>query len=237
MGSLIGGANPDMQRVLVVDDEQAIVELVTYHLTREGYQVDTEENGLKAVDRASKEHFDLIILDVMLPGMSGLDACRTIRQSTDVPIIMLTARKDELDRVLGLELGADDYVTKPFSPRELIARVKAILRRSGKGREDSGEVRFSGLEVDIDRREVLVEGRAINLTFTEFELLTILARNPGRAFTRDELLVRVWGQDFYGDARTVDVHVRHLREKLKEDPAHPRYIETVRGVGYRFSSQ
>jgi DNA-binding response OmpR family regulator len=226
-----------MQRVLVVDDEAAIVELVEYHLSREGYQVDTETDGHRAVERATREPFDVVILDVMLPGMTGLDACRAIRQSTDIPIIMLTARKDEVDRVLGLELGADDYVTKPFSPRELIARVKAILRRSQKGREESGDIRYPGLEVDVGRRSVLVDGKAVNLTFTEFELLTILARNPGRAFSRDELLVRVWGDDFYGDSRTVDVHVRHLREKLKEDPQNPRFIETVRGVGYRFSDQ
>lgn len=226
-----------MQRVLVVDDEAAIVELVEYHLTREGYQVATETNGQRAVERATHEPFDVVILDVMLPGMSGLDACRAIRQSTDIPIIMLTARKDEVDRVLGLELGADDYVTKPFSPRELIARVKAILRRSQKGRDETGDIRYPGLEVDVGRRSVTVDAKAVNLTFTEFELLTILARNPGRAFTRDELLVRVWGDDFYGDSRTVDVHVRHLREKLKEDPQSPRFIETVRGVGYRFSDQ
>ncbi|NMP22136.1 response regulator transcription factor [Sulfobacillus harzensis] len=224
-----------MARLLVVDDERAILELVTYHLTREGYQVETEEDGRTAVERVGREPFDLVILDVMLPGLSGLEACRAIRQSTDVPIIMLTARKDEVDRVLGLELGADDYVTKPFSPRELTARVKAILRRSAKGREDNGEVRVPGLEIDVERRTVQVDGQPINLTFTEFELLTILARHPGRAFTRDELLVRVWGEDFYGDSRTVDVHVRHLREKLHEDPQKPRFIETVRGVGYRFA--
>ncbi|PSR22312.1 MAG: DNA-binding response regulator [Sulfobacillus acidophilus] len=225
-----------MQRVLVVDDESAILELVEYHLSREGYDVETEENGQVAVERATREPFDLVILDLMLPGMSGLDACRQIRQVTDIPIIMLTARKDEVDRVLGLELGADDYVTKPFSPRELIARVKAILRRSQKGRDDSGDIRFPGLEVDVERRSVTVDANPVNLTFTEFELLSILARNPGRAFTRDELLVRVWGEDFYGDARTVDVHIRHLREKLREDPQRPRFIETVRGVGYRFSN-
>jgi DNA-binding response OmpR family regulator len=226
-----------MQRVLVVDDESAILELVEYHLSREGYDVETEENGQVAVERATREPFDLVILDLMLPGLSGLDACRMIRQTTDIPIIMLTARKDEVDRVLGLELGADDYVTKPFSPRELIARVKAILRRSQKVRDESGDIRFPGLEVDVERRSVTVDGNPVNLTFTEFELLTILARNPGRAFPRDELLVRVWGDDFYGDARTVDVHIRHLREKLQEDPQRPRFIETVRGVGYRFSNQ
>jgi DNA-binding response OmpR family regulator len=173
----------------------------------------------------------------MLPGMSGLDVCRQLRRETEIPIILLTARKDEVDRVLGLELGADDYVTKPFSPRELVARVKAILRRT-RAREDDGsesqEITRTGLVVDPDRRIASLDGRTLNLTFTEFELLHILAKNPGRAFTRDDLLMRVWGQDFFGDARTVDVHVRHLREKLLEDPQSPRFIETVRGVGYRF---
>lgn len=222
------------QRVLVVDDEAAIVELVSYNLTREGFDVISESDGKNAVERAQSDLPDLIILDVMLPGITGLDVCRALRKFTDVPIIMLTARKDEVDRVLGLELGADDYVTKPFSPRELIARVKAILRRSGKVRETDEEIRAKGLVVDTERRQVSMDGRVLNLTFTEFELLHILAKNPGRAFTREDLLARVWGADFFGDARTVDVHVRHLREKLMEDPATPRFIETVRGVGYRF---
>ncbi len=223
-----------MQRILVVDDEPAILELVSYNLNREGFEVVTVTDGQAAAQKALDEPFDLIVLDVMLPGISGLDVCRTIRQAKDVPIIMLTARKDEVDRVLGLELGADDYVTKPFSPRELVARVKAILRRSAKGRDPDDELRFPGLTINLERRTVTLDGNPVNLTFTEFELLTILARHPGRAFSRDELLVRVWGEDFYGDSRTVDVHVRHLREKLKEDPSSPRFIETVRGVGYRF---
>lgn len=222
------------QKVLVVDDETAILELVAYNLTREGFEVMTAEDGLSALDRVRQEAPDLIILDVMLPGMSGLEVCRNLRQKTDIPVILLTARKDEVDRVLGLELGADDYVTKPFSPRELIARVKAILRRSTKTAERTDEVRAGGLVIDLERRVVTVDGTAVNLTFTEFELLSILARNPGRAFTRDELLVRVWGEDFYGDARTVDVHIRHLREKLHDSQGAPRFIETVRGVGYRF---
>jgi two-component system alkaline phosphatase synthesis response regulator PhoP len=223
-----------VQRILVVDDEPAILELVSYNLNREGFEVVTVTDGQAAAQKALDEPFDLIVLDVMLPGISGLDVCRTIRQAKDVPIIMLTARKDEVDRVLGLELGADDYVTKPFSPRELVARVKAILRRSAKGRDPDDELRFPGLTINLERRTVTLDGNPVNLTFTEFELLTILARHPGRAFSRDELLVRVWGEDFYGDSRTVDVHVRHLREKLKEDPSSPRFIETVRGVGYRF---
>ncbi|CAB1129729.1 two-component response regulator [Candidatus Hydrogenisulfobacillus filiaventi] len=225
------------ERVLVVDDEPAIVELVQYNLEREGFVVDTEADGPAALRRARSERPDLIILDVMLPGMSGLEVCRALRQEMDVPILMLTARKDEVDRVLGLELGADDYVTKPFSPRELVARVKAILRRSQKGREadaGGGAVGIRGLLVDPARRRVELDGQPVDLTFTEFELLQTLARNPGRAFSREELLSRVWGEDFFGDVRTVDVHIRHLREKLKEDPQNPRYLETVRGVGYRF---
>ncbi len=225
------------QRVLVVDDEAAIVELVSYNLSREGFEVLVTADGAEALKMARKEAPDLVILDVMLPSMSGLDVCRQLRRETEIPIILLTARKDEVDRVLGLELGADDYVTKPFSPRELVARVKAILRRS-RGREDesgdSHEISRTGLTVDLERREASLDGKTLHLTFTEFELLHILAKNPGRAFTRDDLLMRVWGQDFFGDARTVDVHVRHLREKLREDPQTPRFIETVRGVGYRF---
>lgn len=231
-----GGKERMAQRILVVDDEAAIVELVEYNLEREGFEVLTEAEGPKAVERARAERPDLIILDVMLPGMSGMDVCRELRKTTDVPIILLTARKDEVDRVLGLELGADDYVTKPFSPRELVARVKAILRRSQRQASEGEAVAASGLVVDEERRQVTLDGRRLDLTFTEFELLATLAKNPGRAFSRDELLSRIWGQDFYGDARTVDVHIRHLREKLEEDPAAPRFIETVRGVGYRFRS-
>lgn len=221
-------------KLLVVDDESPILELVEYNLTREGFTVLTEMDGMAALTRAQQEKPDLIVLDVMLPGLSGLEVCRQLRKTSDVPIILLTARKDEVDRVLGLELGADDYVTKPFAPRELVARVKAILRRSSRGWETGGTIRAEGLVIDPERRMVELDGTALNLTFTEFELLQILARNPGRAFTRDDLLGRVWGEDFFGDARTVDVHVRHLREKLEEDPGDPQFIETVRGVGYRF---
>lgn len=224
------------QKVLVVDDELAIVELVSYNLSREGFEVISECDGTNAVARAEKDHPDLIVLDVMLPSMSGLEVCRSLRRVTDVPIIMLTARKEEMDRVLGLELGADDYVTKPFSPRELVARVKAILRRSQNKARDSEGIEAKGLVVNPERREVWLHGTPLNLTFTEFELLHIMAQNPGRAFSREDLLAKVWGHDFFGDARTVDVHVRHLREKLQEDPTTPNFIETVRGVGYRFKS-
>lgn len=224
------------QRVLVVDDEPGILELVEYNLTREGFEVATETDGVAVMQRVQTDPPDLVVLDVMLPGLSGMEVCRQLRKISDVPIILLTARKDEVDRVLGLELGADDYVTKPFAPRELVARVKAILRRSTRGWEPEENVRAKGLVIDADRRTVDLDGRPLEFTFTEFELLRILARNPGRAFTRDELLARVWGADFFGDARTVDVHIRHLREKLEEDPQAPRFIETVRGVGYRFKS-
>jgi DNA-binding response OmpR family regulator len=227
------------QRVLVVDDETSIVELVAYNLRREGFEVMTENDGQQGLKRALADKPDLVVLDVMLPGLSGLDVCRSIRHESDIPVIMLTARKDELDRILGLELGADDYVTKPFSPRELVARVKAILRRTKRPAdkdttETEAVVEHHGLKIAFDKREVVLDDSPLQLTFTEFELLAILARNPGRAFTRDDLLVKVWGQDFFGDARTVDVHIRHLREKLREDPQSPRFIETVRGVGYRF---
>ncbi len=227
------------QRVLVVDDESSIVELVAYNLRREGFEVITENDGQQGLKRALSDKPDLVVLDVMLPSLSGLDVCRSIRHESDIPVIMLTARKDELDRILGLELGADDYVTKPFSPRELVARVKAILRRAKRPLdketvESDVAVEHHGLKIAFDKREVMLDNVPLQLTFTEFELLAILARNPGRAFTRDDLLVKVWGQDFFGDARTVDVHIRHLREKLQEDPQSPRFIETVRGVGYRF---
>ena len=227
------------QRVLVVDDESSIVELVAYNLRREGFEVITENDGQQGLKRALSDKPDLVVLDVMLPSLSGLDVCRSIRHESDIPVIMLTARKDELDRILGLELGADDYVTKPFSPRELVARVKAILRRAKRPLdketvESDVAVEHHGLKIAFDKREVMLDNVLLQLTFTEFELLAILARNPGRAFTRDDLLVKVWGQDFFGDARTVDVHIRHLREKLQEDPQSPRFIETVRGVGYRF---
>jgi two-component system alkaline phosphatase synthesis response regulator PhoP len=216
--------------VLVVDDEPAIRELVRFTLEREGFRVRLAGDGWEALDAARREAPDLVVLDLMLPGLSGEDVCRALRAEMDVPVLMLTARKEESDRVSGLELGADDYVTKPFSPRELAARVRAILRRT-RGRDMPGS---EGLVVDVERRRVTLDGRPIDLTYTEFELLRTLRAYPGRVFSREDLLSRVWGQDFYGDTRTVDVHIRHLREKLGEDPAHPRFIETVRGVGYRF---
>lgn len=219
--------------VLVVDDEPAIVELVRFTLEREGFMVTVATDGWEGLSQARDLKPDLVVLDLMLPGLSGLEVCRALRAETDVPVLMLTARKEESDRVAGLELGADDYVTKPFSPRELAARVKAILRRA-RGRTDGEAEADQGLSLDTERRRVTVDGQPVELTFTEFELLRTLKSSPGRAYSRDDLLSRVWGTDFYGDTRTVDVHIRHLREKLQEDPVKPRFIETVRGVGYRF---
>jgi two-component system alkaline phosphatase synthesis response regulator PhoP len=221
------------EHILVVDDEPAIQELVRFTLEREGFRVTGASDGWEALLVARRERPDLVVLDLMLPGLSGEEVCRALRAEMDVPVLMLTARKEESDRVHGLELGADDYVTKPFSPRELAARVRAILRRT-RGRDPVTPSPADALLVDVERRRVTVDGQPVELTYTEFELLRTLKAHPGRVFGREELLSRVWGQDFYGDTRTVDVHIRHLREKLNEDPTHPRFIETVRGVGYRF---
>ena len=220
--------------ILVVDDEPAIRELVRFTLERDGFRIATANEGWEALSVAKAERPDLVILDLMLPGLSGEEVCRALRAEMDVPVLMLTARKEESDRVMGLELGADDYVTKPFSPRELAARVRAILRRAGSSRAGSVAAPEEPLVVDVERRRVTLDGNPVELTYTEFELLSTLKAHPGRVFSREELLSRVWGQEFFGDSRTVDVHIRHLREKLAEDPVHPRFIETVRGVGYRF---
>lgn len=229
-----------MPKILVVDDEQPIRELVKYNLEREGFQVLLAEDGKVGLDLAQKETPDLIVLDVMLPGQDGLAVCRTLHQEAitrSIPIIMLSARGEELDKVLGLEMGADDYITKPFSPRELIARIKARLRRNpGENvvTEDSGRITVGKLVIDQDRFVVSVNGIKQDLTPKEFELLRYLARYPGKVFTRDYLLEQIWGYDFTGDSRTVDVHIRHIRQKLEQISGAPLFIETVRGVGYRF---
>lgn len=232
-----------MPRILVVDDEKNIVELIKFNLEREGFQVLAAYDGQEAVRQALELKPELIILDVMLPVMDGLEVCRRLNRNPatgSIPIIMLSAKGDELDKILGLEIGADDYVTKPFSPRELVARVKARLRRlqSGedeKGREDEGNrLALGRLVIDQDRFEVLVDGERQELTPKEFELLRYMAAEPGRVFSREYLLEKIWGYDFAGDSRTVDVHIRHLRQKLEKYPGMPQYIETVRGVGYRF---
>ncbi|HHW39563.1 MAG TPA: response regulator transcription factor [Syntrophomonadaceae bacterium] len=225
-------------KILVVDDEESIVKLVSFNLNKEGFQTVAAGDGNEAWEKIQQEKPDLIVLDVMLPGMDGLTLCRLMRkEGLTTPILMLTARDEEIDKVLGLEMGADDYLTKPFSPRELVARVRAILRRTGE-REREGEehLEFGELEVFPARYEVRLAGETVALTPKEFELLLLLCRSAGLVLSREYILQKLWGYDFYGDARVVDVHISHLREKLEQDPAHPRYIKTVRGVGYKFQS-
>lgn len=224
-----------MKRILVVDDEPTLVATLRYNLEREGYRVTTASDGESALAAARESRPDLIVLDLMLPGLDGLDVCRILRREMTVPILMLTAKTEEVDKVVGLELGADDYVTKPFSMRELLARVRALLRRAGAPPPAETEVLTAGdLEVDLRRREAARRGEALTLKPKEYDLLLFFLRNRGRAFTRDELLNQVWGYDFAGDTRTVDVHVRWLRQKIEDDPARPTRLVTIRRVGYRF---
>jgi DNA-binding response OmpR family regulator len=221
--------------VLVVDDEPTLLATVKYNLERDGYRVVTAADGEAALRLARAEHPDLLILDLMLPVMDGLDVCRILRREMALPILMLTARTEEVDKVVGLELGADDYVTKPFGMRELIARVHALLRRSENAAVDDSESITSGdLVINLRRREATRDGATLELKPKEFELLLFFARNRGRAFTREQLLRDVWGYDFYGDSRTVDVHIRWLRQKIESDPAKPVRLVTIRGTGYRF---
>ncbi|SRR5581483_1467908 len=224
-------------RILLVDDEQAIQTLLTYPLRKDGYEVVPARDGREALDRFAEGRFDLVVLDVMLPKLDGIEVCRRLRSRSQVPIIMLTARDDEVDKVLGLEIGADDYITKPFSVREFRSRVRAVLRRASMARGPGGgsEPIVAGeLRIDPERRAVRMRGEPVSLTYVEFEILSALASAPGRVFTRDLLLEQVWGDSAYRDPRTIDVHIRHLREKLERDPRQPEYIFTVRGVGYRF---
>ena len=225
--------------ILVVDDEQSIVDILKFNLQREGYKVIEAYDGEEGYIKAISEKPDLILLDVMLPKMDGFDVCKKIREISAVPIIMLTARDEEIDKVLGLELGADDYMTKPFGVRELMARVKANLRRLAQPvkEESSDKMTFGALVIDNEKYEVSKAGQIIDLTVREFELLKFLAAQPDKIFTRENLLEKVWGYEYYGDLRTVDVTVRRLREKLEDDPAEPTYIMTKRGVGYLFKNQ
>ena len=229
-------------QILVVDDEASIRELLSFNLKKNGYSVETAADGREALEKAPQA--DLVLLDLMLPEVDGLEVCRRLKadpQTSGIPIIMLTAKAEEIDRVLGLELGADDYVVKPFSMRELLARVKAVLRRSAAassaGREEAREesLTIGGLRLDFSSYQAWLHDKPIALTPKEYELLKLLVTNPGRAFSRDELLERIWGYEYYGDTRTVDVHIRHLRAKLKDDPTVSDAIETVRSVGYRFA--
>jgi two-component system, OmpR family, response regulator len=230
----VAGSAP---RILLVDDEQSVQKLLTYPLRKEGYEVVGALDGREALDRLEDASFDLVVLDVMLPQVDGFDVCRQIRATSTVPIIMLTAKTEEIDKVLGLELGADDYLTKPFSVREFRSRVKAVLRRAALMRDDDEleePIERGDLRIDFDKRHVQVRGQSVRLTYVEFEILAALARHPGRVFSRSMLLERVWGDSAYRDPRTVEVHIRHLREKLEQEPRHPELIFTVRGVGYRF---
>ncbi len=223
-----------MKKILIVEDEPTLLATLRYNLEREGYAVTTAPDGEAALALARGERPHLVLLDVMLPKMDGLEVCRILRRETAVPILMLTAKTEEVDKVVGLELGADDYVTKPFSMRELLARVRALLRRAERS-PDGGESLTTGdLLVDFAKRQVSRAGVALPLKPKEYELLAFLARNRGRAFTRDQLLSQVWGYDFAGDSRTVDVHVRWLREKIEDEPSKPTRLITVRGTGYRF---
>jgi DNA-binding response OmpR family regulator len=224
-------------RILLVDDEDAVQKLLTYPLRKEGYDVVPALDGEEALTRLGEDNFDLVVLDVMLPKKDGFDVCKEIRARSTVPIIMLTAKTEEIDKVLGLELGADDYITKPFSVREFRSRVKAVLRRAALAApEEQFEEPISAgeLHIDFEKRVVQVRGEAVRLTYVEFEILAALARTPGRVFSRTMLLERVWGDAAYRDPRTIDVHIRHLREKLELEPKTPELILTVRGVGYRF---
>ena len=228
-------------RILLVDDEQPIQTLLSFPLQRDGYDVVTVADGRDALTRFSEQHFDLVVLDLMLPKMDGLEVCRRLRAQAGngktVPIIMLTARSEEIDKVLGLELGADVYITKPFSLREFRSRIKAALRRAALARtdpEDEAPIEMLDMVIDPVKRSVDVRGESMQITFVEFEILSALARSPGRVFTRDMLLTRVWGDSAYRDPRTIDGHIRHLREKLETDAKDPEYLFTVRGVGYRF---
>jgi len=240
-GAIVGGARriamADASTILLVDDEDSIQKLLTYPLEREGFTVVQARDGEEALRRFEEGHVDLVVLDVMLPKLDGLEVCKRLRTTSAVPIMMLTARDDELDKVLGLELGADDYITKPFSIREFRSRVRALLRRASLQQPDGGPVDrivAGDVVVDLERREVTARGEPVSLTYVEFELLRTLAEHPGRVFSRRMLLEEVWGSAEYRDPRTIDVHVRHLREKLEPEPRTPRYLETVRGVGYRF---
>jgi two-component system, OmpR family, response regulator len=229
---------PDSATILLVDDEESVQKLLTYPLERDGYRVVQARDGDEALARFDEENVDLVVLDVMLPRVDGLEVCKRLRAQSTVPIVMLTARGDELDKVLGLELGADDYITKPFSIREFRSRVKALLRRASAPKyepRDREAIEAGELRIDPSRRSVEVGGKPVQLTYVEFELLRSMALKPGRVFSRHALLEALWGAAEYREPRTIDVHVRHLREKLEADPREPRYILTVRGVGYRFN--
>ena len=224
-----------MPKILLIEDEEGLGEALEYQLEREGYTVERYTDGAVGLDRFNAAGADLILLDLMLPGMSGEEICREIRRGSSVPIIMLTARDTEIDKVVGLELGADDYVTKPFSTRELLARIRSVLRRAGTQRHPSdGVLEAGGIRLDPERFEVTVEGEPVHMPRKEFELLELLMENAGRVLTRETLIDRIWGADYFGDTRTLDVHIKRLRAKCEPDPRNPRHLVTIRGLGYKF---
>ncbi|HHY36362.1 MAG TPA: response regulator transcription factor [Firmicutes bacterium] len=232
----MGGGKRVREKILIVDDEDTILEFLRINLEKNGFTVVAAGDGKEALRLARQEQPRCILLDVMLPGLDGFEVLRELRKTMDVPVIMLTAKGDDIDKILGLELGADDYVTKPFNPRELVARIKAILRRVEKtaANSEEGVITVGDLTLDLERHRVEVRGRVVDLTPKEFELLELLMANPGKVFSRDALLSQVWGYDYFGDTKTVDVHIRRLREKIEVDPSSPVNIITVWGVGYKF---
>ena len=224
-----------MSRLLLIEDEESFGEALEYQLEREGYEVDRVTDGATGLERFNTNGADLVLLDLMLPGMGGEEVCKAIRRSSNVPIIMLTAKDAEFDKVLGLELGADDYVTKPFSARELLARVKAVLRRSNADdMSEDGVLEGGGIRLDPSRFEVTVRGESVHMPRKEFELLELLMENAGRVLSRDVLIDRIWGSDYFGDSRTLDVHIKRLRAKCEESPHEPKHLVTIRGLGYKF---
>ena len=224
-----------MTRVLVVEDEESFSEALSYMLRKEGYEVAVADNGTGALEEFDRSGADLVLLDLMLPGLSGTEVCRQLRQRSNVPVIMLTAKDGEVDKVVGLELGADDYVTKPFSSRELVARIRAVMRRGSEGDElVPGTIEAGPVRMDVERHVVTVDSKSVPMPLKEFDLLELLLRNAGRVLTRMQLIDRVWGSDYVGDTKTLDVHVKRLRAKVEPDPANPRYLVTVRGLGYKF---
>ena len=227
-----------MTRVLVVEDEESFSDALSYMLRREGFEVAVAGTGPDALTEFDRSGADLVLLDLMLPGLSGTEVCRTLRQRSNVPVIMLTARDSEIDKVVGLELGADDYVTKPFSSRELVARIRAVLRRRGEPAEEPGGVALEAgpVRMDVERHVVTVGGAGVPMPLKEFDLLELLLRNAGRVLTRGQLIDRVWGADYVGDTKTLDVHVKRLRAKIEPDPSNPRYLVTVRGLGYKLET-
>jgi two-component system response regulator RegX3 len=228
-----------MTKILIVEDELSFSEALAFLLGKEGFEVSVAEDGQQAIEKFNKEGADLILLDLMIPVISGIEVCRTIRTSSQVPIIMLTAKDAEIDKVVGLELGADDYVTKPYSSRELIARIKAVLRRGVIDEAldgESGVHSVGGIKLDIGKHQVTINGQVVSLPLKEFELLEFLMRNAGRVLTRSQLIDRVWGGDYYGDTKTLDVHIKRLRAKIEADPANPVLIQTIRGLGYKLEN-